>query len=290
MYTLLLTSLVSFFGVMIIPDACGLHFYGNMIGGLAMNVSGPHMLRLAFHILVVVVGFLILSGAVNTAIIGSNGVLNRVSEDGVLPELVPAAAPRYGTTYRLINLVAILQMSTIVASRGKVLPAGRGVRLRGGLELRLQLPLDACAALQEPEPREYEVPLNIRIGKIGFPVGILIVLTLLVATAATNLFTKEVATISGLTFTAAFWLLFAVSERVAHRTSGRAGLEQFQLIREETINSEVVRVRPSPVLVAVRDYKSLQQLELALGETDTQDTDVVVMTARIIQGAGAAYP
>ena len=36
--------------------------------------------------LVVFVGFLILSGAVNTAIVGSNGVLNRVAEDGVLPD------------------------------------------------------------------------------------------------------------------------------------------------------------------------------------------------------------
>ena len=27
-----------------------------------------------------------LAGAVNTAIVGSNGVLNRVSEDGILPD------------------------------------------------------------------------------------------------------------------------------------------------------------------------------------------------------------
>ena len=40
-----------------------------------------------------VVGTLILAGAVNTAIVGSNGVLNRVSEDGVLPALVPPTAP-----------------------------------------------------------------------------------------------------------------------------------------------------------------------------------------------------
>ena len=37
-----------------------------------------------FHIFVVIVGVLILSGAVNTSIIGANGVLNRVAEDGVL--------------------------------------------------------------------------------------------------------------------------------------------------------------------------------------------------------------
>ena len=41
---------------------------------------------ISFFAVVVFVGFLILSGAVNTAIVGSNGVLNRVSEDGVLPD------------------------------------------------------------------------------------------------------------------------------------------------------------------------------------------------------------
>src|SRR2546427_9622212 len=42
--------------------------------------------RLVLRAFVVVVGFLILAGAVNTAIVGSNGVLNRVAEDGVLPD------------------------------------------------------------------------------------------------------------------------------------------------------------------------------------------------------------
>ena len=119
-YTLLFTSLVSFFGVMIIPDSVRPHFYGNMIGGLAMNVVGPQLLRLAFHIFVVVVGFLILSGAVNTAIIGSNGVLNRVSEDGVLSGWFRFPHARYGTSYRIINMIVILQLATIVASRGKI--------------------------------------------------------------------------------------------------------------------------------------------------------------------------
>ena len=51
-----------------------------------MNVIGPLWARLLLNAFVVVIGFLILAGAVNTAIIGSNGVLNRVAEDGVLPD------------------------------------------------------------------------------------------------------------------------------------------------------------------------------------------------------------
>jgi hypothetical protein len=86
LYSLLFTALVSFFATAIIPDSVRPQFYDNLISGLAMSLSGPLSLRLLFQAFVVVVGFLILAGAANTAIVGSNGVLNRVSEDGVLTE------------------------------------------------------------------------------------------------------------------------------------------------------------------------------------------------------------
>jgi hypothetical protein len=76
--------LVSFFAVMIIPDATRGRYLDNLIGGLSMYLVGPISIRFLFHGFVVLVGTLILSGAVNTAILGSNGVLNRVAEDGVL--------------------------------------------------------------------------------------------------------------------------------------------------------------------------------------------------------------
>ena len=63
-----------------------------------MNLSGPYLLRLGFHIFVVIVGGLILSGAVNTSIIGANGVLNRVAEDGVLLPWFRKPHRKFGTT------------------------------------------------------------------------------------------------------------------------------------------------------------------------------------------------
>src|SRR3984893_17525718 len=86
MYSLLFTSLVSFFAVMLIPDMERQKYLDNLIGGLSMFLAGPQPLKLAFHAFVVLVGTLILSGAINTATVGSNGVLNPVAEDGVLPD------------------------------------------------------------------------------------------------------------------------------------------------------------------------------------------------------------
>ena len=70
-----------------------------------MYLVGPLSVRLAFRAFVVVVGVLMLAGAVNTAIVGSNGVLNRVSEDGILPHWFRQPHHRFGTSHRILNLV-----------------------------------------------------------------------------------------------------------------------------------------------------------------------------------------
>ena len=98
LYSLLFTSLVSFFAVMIIPDKVRPDYFANLISGLAMNVVGPYTLRLFFQGFVVLVGALILSGAVNTAIVGANGVLNRISEDGVMTTWFRQPHHRFGTS------------------------------------------------------------------------------------------------------------------------------------------------------------------------------------------------
>src|SRR5204862_3407711 len=119
-----LTSLISFMAVMIIPDDVRMAKYAdNLIGGLAMSVWTPpgwEWTKLGLNGFVVVIGSLILAGAVNTAIIGSNGVLNRVAEDGVLPDWFRHPHKRFGTTHRLINLIVILQIATILISRGDI--------------------------------------------------------------------------------------------------------------------------------------------------------------------------
>src|SRR5260370_27494742 len=113
-YSLVFTAGVSFFAFMIIRDAVRSQYFGNLISGLAMNFVGPYSLRLAFQAFVVVVGVLMLAGAVNTAIVGSNGVVNRVSEDGILPQWFRQPHRRFGTSYRMLNLVVGLPLLTII--------------------------------------------------------------------------------------------------------------------------------------------------------------------------------
>ena len=110
---------------MLIPAWQITHIYqDNLIAGLAMYMVGPLFWRITFRIFVVLVGFLILSGAINTSMIGSTGVLMRVAEDGVLTDWFRKPHVKFGTSYRIINMVFILQMTTIIASRGNVIILG----------------------------------------------------------------------------------------------------------------------------------------------------------------------
>src|SRR2546421_3654304 len=129
LYSMLFTSLVSFFAYAIIPDNVRPQYFDNLISGIAIYLAGPTSLKLAFQAFIVIVGFLMLAGAINTAIVGANGVLNRVSEDGVMTDWFRAPHRRFGTTYRMINLIVVLQLVAIVASRGNTYTLGEAYAL-----------------------------------------------------------------------------------------------------------------------------------------------------------------
>lgn len=285
-YSMLFTSLVSFFSVMIIPDADRAKYLDNLIGGLAMFLVGPEGLRLAFHAFVVLVGTLILAGAVNTAIIGSNGVLNRVAEDGVLPKWFRRPESRYGTSYRIINLIVILQILTILISRGDVYMLGEAYAFGVVWSFAMKGLAVLILRFKQPEAREWRVPLNIKLGEIELPVGLAIITSILFVLAVVNLLTKTTATIAGSSFTVAFFVLFYLSERYnkGRRTDG-VELEEFRLEMPEELSSEAVAVRPGNIVVGVRNPHGLFHLKRILELEDTNKTDVVALCVRAI-GSG----
>jgi amino acid transporter len=291
-YSMLFTSLVSFFAFMIIPDQhLRLQYKDNLIGGLAMQVLGPFVLRLAFHAFVVVVGIMILSGAVNTAIVGSNGVLNRVSEDGVLADWFRRPHPRYGTSHRIINLVVALQILTILFSRGNVIVLGEAYAFGVIWSFAMKGLAVLVLRFTEPGPREFRVPLNIRFKDLEIPLGLALITATLFATAVINLFTKEIATISGVAFTIIFYMIFTFSEKYSRHTGGfETALDQFNIEPGQSLSAETLGVRPGNALVLVRDYNTLYNLAAVLGRVDTEKQDVVVLHIRVLsRGASGEH-
>ncbi len=281
-YAIFSTGLITLFAVMIIPDALRRTYVDNLIGGLAMNLAGPEMLRLVFHVFVVIVGVLILSGAVNTSLIGANGVLNRVAEDGVLLESFRKPHPKFGTTSRIINGITVLQLATIVLSRGDVYLLGEAYAFGVVWSFALKA-LGVLALRFQRHDQEYKVPLNFHIAGKEIPVGLAATTLILLATAIVNLFTKEYATIYGVSFTVAFFLIFTISERInirRHAARQDHSLERFNLQRQPSIDAKSLHARPGSVLVAVRNPANMQHFKRTLQRTDLRRNDIVVMTVR----------
>jgi amino acid transporter len=291
LYSVIFTASVSFLAVALIPDAVRPRFYDNLISGLAMNLVGPSSLRLAFQAFVVLVGFLLLSGGVNTSIVGANAILNRVSEDGVLTEWFRRPQRKYGTTSRILNTIAALQLATVVLSRGNVYLLGEAYAFGVVWSFALNALALLVLRFKDRSPREWRVPFNLRAGGIELPVGLALIALALFAVAVANLLTKQLATISGVSFTAVLFVAFTVSERQAERRRrGRdSKLDQFQLLPAVDVALAEVAARPGNVLAPVRDYNTLKHLDWALEHTDTEQRDIVVMTARLLQGPDTRF-
>src|SRR6266496_5129976 len=286
-YSLIFTAGVAFFAVMIIPDSVRNSFFDNPIGGLAMYLVGPLSLRLAFRAFVVVVGVLMLAGAVNTAIVGSNGVLNRVSEDGILPHWFRHPHRRFGTSHRILNLVVCLQLLTIFLSRGSIFVLGEAYAFGVMWSFALKGLAVLVLRYKQPGKREFRVPLNLKVGDLEIPVGLGLITIILFMLCVINLFTKQVATLSGVAFTIIFFAVFTTSERMTRkRATAHAELDQFNLEAGEDLTPEALHVRLGNILVMVRNYNTLHNLAVVLDRADPRKEDVVVLHLRFLHGVG----
>jgi nucleotide-binding universal stress UspA family protein len=235
------------------------------------------------------VGTLILSGAVNTAIVGSNGVLNRVSEDGVLSDWFRQPHRRFGTSHRIINLVVAFQVVTIIFSRGDVTFLANLYAF--GVVWSFALKGVAVLVLRytHPQAREFRVPLNPRIAGIEIPLGLGLITLLLLAIAVVNLFTKPAATVAGLIFSGLLFVGFELSERHICRTRGKTHVEldQFNLAQREELTEENVEVEPGNILVPVSSHYALYALEAAIRRAKRGPAEIVVLHVRLLRRSGS---
>jgi hypothetical protein len=182
-----------------------------------------------------------------------------------------------------------LQLATIVASRGNVELLGQAYAF-GVVWSFFMKALGVLVLRFRRHDQDYKTPINIRFGKHEIPVGLFLTTLVLFLVAMANLFTKEVATISGVGFTLLLFIVFTISDRLnaKARSETKQGLEQFNLdVRPDIAAGNAVHARPGCVLVAVRNYNRMLHLENVLIKTNLRRHDIVVMTVRgISTGAG----
>src|SRR5262249_53044787 len=131
--------------------------------------------------------------------------------------------------------------------------------------------------------RDFRVPFNFNIGKLEIPVGLGLITATLVALCMINLLTKQVATISGVAFTIIFFAIFSITEKTTKKKSTEhAELDQFNLEASNDLTPENLGVRPGSVLVMVRNYNTLHNLNSVLDRVDPRTKDVVVLHLRFL--------
>jgi len=291
-FSFLFTGVLTFMSALIIP---GEHIAGkyseNLLSGLAMELQGPYGARLLMQLAVVVSGVLMLVGAVNTSFVGANGVLNRVADDGILHDWFRHLHKKFGTTYRIVNIIAIIQMLIILVSRGDIFLLGEAYAF--GVLASMSFNTVSIMMLRfrhREEEREWMFPLNFRVGAVTVPAGLFLVLAVLLSVTGMNLLTKKVATIGGLIFTAVFYAVFHISEKMNEKKARLYATdenpdEKLNMRQTTDISALIPELsKPRRVLVPVRNPNNLVHLKEVLKTVNDEDTEIIVLTAKIAKG------
>ncbi len=287
-FSFIFTGVNSLFASMIVPQNELLGKYNdNALSGLAMHQIGPQWLLLLLQGFVVFVGFIILAGAVNTALIGSNSVLNRVAEDGVLHEWFRRPHSKYGTTYRIINTLAIFQLIIIIASRGDVFLIGEAYAFGVVWSFIMKAFSMIVLRYKDKSKRIWKVGPNITIRNTEIPIGLGIVFLVLFLVGVINLFTKPFATVGGISFTVILYFVFGISERANKKLAlaRSPGLEKFNVTPQASLTSVYNSITlPGRRIVALSAPGKLLPLQKCLSEIDPEKEELIVMKAKLLSG------
>lgn len=289
-FALLFTGGLTFLSAVIIPpELIATKYNDNLLSGLAMSMAGPGILKLLMQVMIVVCGVAMLSGAVNTSLIGSNALMNRIAEDGILTDWFRKIHRRYGTSYHIIHLIAAVQMIVILISRGNVYLLGEAYAF--GVMWCFVFEVVAIARLRwkkASQKRDFMFPLNIKYENYYIPVGLILLSGFLLTVALVNMTTKQIATVAGLGFTAFLFAVFSLSERLNAKKANTMFEEGYR----ERINAETVDDlkeafseldRPHRVLVAVKNPENLYHLEEVLSKVNADETDVIVLYCKPVE-------
>lgn len=278
------TGILTFLSAVIIPyDKIISKYSENLLSGLAMELAIPYAFRIGLKILVVISALLLLVGAINTSMVGANETLKRVAEDGLLPDKIRELHPKYGTTYKIVTLVALAQSIIILLSGGDVFLLGEAYAFGVLWSLTFEmLSLIVLRFKKYDVEREWMFPLNITYDRYKIPVGLIIIFIILFSVSFINLFTKNIATISGISFSIILFWIFTHFEK-----KDEASMELHKEdVEEEKVNitteNELKNIvskltKPKRILIPVRNPNNLVHLKKTLEEIDDSVVDLVVL-------------
>jgi small-conductance mechanosensitive channel len=121
------------------------------------------------------------------------------------------------------------------------------------------------------------IPQNFQFGKdalgwlagTGWPSFLAATTAILFLVAVTNLLTKQIATVYGVSFSLLLFAAFGISERLAarERRARPREEEEFNLVVQPELDAAAIHARPGCVVVALREYTNMLPLKWAVEKT-----------------------
>ena len=127
----------------------------------------------------------------------------------------------FGTTSRLINLLVLMQIGTIIISRGDMIMLGEAYAFGVVWSFAMKALSVLVLRFKNHDVRGYKVPFNIRIAGREIPIGLALITIALFLLACINVVTKQVATISGSSFHPCFFHDVRADRTVQRRRQNR---------------------------------------------------------------------
>ena len=281
-YALFITAATPFFLVSLIPDPQRNAWTGAPLAGVAMTLGAPAWLRFLLLMLVSAAAVVFLAATIRAAATGGHATLTRLVDEGIFAEEFRALHHRFGTPWRIIDATAVAQLVILLVSDGDVAWLARMYAFAVVCSASFKVAALVRYRFVRREKRAYRVPLNVSLGGLEWPIGLIAIAVLLAIPGAALLIRLDPPTLASAALVNALALALVVSERgLTERPAVRsAGLDEFQLLPSDDVDLQQVDARPGNFLVPVRKPHALTHLIAALRAAG--DRDVVAMTVRLI--------
>jgi magnesium transporter len=281
-YALFVTAGAAFAAAALVPADVRAVWFDAALVALPAALPGPVWVKVLVALACVGAIAVLLAGAVLRAALSVQSVLSRLSDEGLLAGTLRSTHRHTGGQSRVIDLVAIAQLTIIEMSAGQVSWLARMYAV--GLVCVAFLKIATLIRFRSlrPEPRAFRVPLNVPRVRGEWPVGLLLLASTITVPTVLTIAGGDAASIAGALMIVGFAGLLTASARwVASREpSADDAVDDFQLMPSADLGLDHVEVRPGNLLVAIRRPHFLAHLSAALQAAG--DRDVVVMTVRVV--------
>jgi len=282
LFALLVTALGTFLVTLLVPASEQGVWVNAPLAGLAQHLAGPAWVRGLLSIALAAAAVFVALPAAYAALGDAEQILHRASEDGTLPRGLASLHTKFGTPARAVDMTVLAIIVAIIAGGGRVTWLARAWAM--AIAVMLVLMIAALIRLRRTRqgPRPFKVPLNPRLGGREIPIGLIGPGLLVAGSALVMILLGDIASIASTASVVAVALWRTAMKDRPAVAAAEPEPESFDLLLAADLSLDQMEARPGNVLVPVRNPHALAHVMAALQVPD--DRDVVVMTARLIDG------